>query len=148
MMLDMWLGLIFLVIITMLKHFLLPLFYLAWRCGSPLGKTLKLVTSAIVAVESLIKDSPAFLYLHVNELLSVCKWFLSLFTCLRTFLLIFLKCSTVLRPWFGIRVIDVKQHCKLVSVPGKEVDASDRDLYVYVEEVTYWIYALKFQMLL
>ncbi|WOG95716.1 hypothetical protein DCAR_0415043 [Daucus carota subsp. sativus] len=43
--------------------------------------------------------------------------------------------STVLRPWFGIRVIDVKQYRKLVSNPGKELDASNRDLSVSVEEV-------------
>ncbi|KAK1381432.1 hypothetical protein POM88_028176 [Heracleum sosnowskyi] len=43
--------------------------------------------------------------------------------------------STILRPWFGIRVLDVKQFCNLVSTPEKKVDASDRDLYVFVEEV-------------
>nr|XP_017253191.1 PREDICTED: uncharacterized protein LOC108223434 isoform X2 [Daucus carota subsp. sativus] len=43
--------------------------------------------------------------------------------------------STVLRPWFGIRVIDVKEYRKLVSNPGKELDASNRDLSVSVKEV-------------
>ena len=45
--------------------------------------------------------------------------------------------STVLRPWFGISVTDVKQYRKLVSNPGKELDASNRDLSVFVKEVTY-----------
>ncbi|KAK1381428.1 hypothetical protein POM88_028172 [Heracleum sosnowskyi] len=43
--------------------------------------------------------------------------------------------STILRPWFGIRVLDVKQYCNLLSTPEKKVDASDRDLYIFVEEV-------------
>ncbi|KAK1381426.1 hypothetical protein POM88_028170 [Heracleum sosnowskyi] len=43
--------------------------------------------------------------------------------------------STVVRPWFGIRVFDVIQRCKQLSVPGNEVDASNRDLYVFVQKV-------------
>ncbi|KAK1385411.1 hypothetical protein POM88_023146 [Heracleum sosnowskyi] len=43
--------------------------------------------------------------------------------------------STVVRPWFGIKVFDVIQRCKRLSVPGNEVDASNRDLYVFVQKV-------------
>ena len=77
-----------------------------------------------------------FIYLHVKDNYLFVNDFYH-YLLVYYFFPVFFKCSTVLRPWFGIRVIDVKEYRKLVSNPGKELDASNRDLSVSVKEVTY-----------
>lgn len=43
--------------------------------------------------------------------------------------------STVVRPWFGIRVIDLYEICKELSIPFEKKIVSDRELYICVDEV-------------
>ncbi|KAK1381610.1 hypothetical protein POM88_028354 [Heracleum sosnowskyi] len=45
------------------------------------------------------------------------------------------SCCTVVRPWFGIRVADVYEVCKVLSIPFQKKILADRELYVLADEV-------------